>query len=308
MFFHVSPPRPDAGGVGGRLTQLFTESVNVFRCLGRLVFLVAIVVLAGYAYCRFTPADEFFRARALMELRQYAQAAQWFETGIRRHPDSSMCLEARYDLGQCYYRMGKPVEAARVLQEAIEKDRGNPRAPEAQMLVGKCLAGSGRKDEALKVFSTLRERYPENTRLAAEAEYLIAGMYLEKGDLPAAKRHALLVVDKYPHDRFAPRCQLMVGDILMKKKAYDRAAKSYEETAKRYPGTKEAAEAEFRLARIHYEQRAYKKSLKALTRALTASKDAHVLNTKLARDIRHLVSLATERLAGRDAEPVSDRP
>jgi len=228
------------------------------------------------------------------------QAAQWFETGIRRHPDSSMCLDARYDLGWCYYKMDKPADAARVLQTAIDEDRGNPRAPEAQMLVAKCLASTGRKDEALTVFSTIRERYPENTRLAAEAEYLIAGMYLEKGDLPAAKKHAALVVEKYPNDRFAPRCQLMIGDILAKKKAYDRAIQSYEETVKRYPGTKEAADAQFRIAKIHYQQKSYRQSLKALTRALAVAKDAHLLNTKIVRDIRHLVSLATDALAKRD--------
>jgi len=280
----------------------------LFRCLGRLIFLLGVIVLAVYAYCRFTPADEFLRGRAFMELHQYAQAAQWFETGIRRHPDSSMCLDARYDLGWCYYKMDKPADAARVLQTAIDEDRGNPRAPEAQMLVAKCLASIGQKDKALTVFSTIRERYPANTRLAAEAEYLIAGMYLEKGDLPAAKKHAALVVDKYPNDRFAPRCQLMIGDILAKKKAYDRAVKSYEETVKRYPGTKEAAEAEFRIAKIHYEQKSYKESLKALTRALSASKDAHLLNTKLVRDIRHLISLATERLGRRGAASAPEAP
>ncbi|NCO40956.1 MAG: hypothetical protein GW892_19860, partial [Armatimonadetes bacterium] len=49
-------------------------------------------------------------------------------------------------------------------------------------------------------------------------------MCLEKGDLAAAAKHARGVVNECPTSKWAPRCQLMVGDILSQKEAWDRAS------------------------------------------------------------------------------------
>ncbi|PIU92431.1 MAG: hypothetical protein COS65_17890, partial [Armatimonadetes bacterium CG06_land_8_20_14_3_00_66_21] len=198
----------------------------MFRCLGRLVLLLALLTLVPWAYCALTPADEYWRARALAKVSQYDQAAHWYETGLARYPDSGMNRDARFELGECYFKAGKSEQAATMLRKAVEGDPSNSRAPEAQMTVGRCLMSLGKDDAARREFAKIREQFPAQKDLCSEAEYLIAGMCLEKGDLAAAAKHARWVVSECPTSKWAPRCQLMVGDILSQKEAWDRASEA----------------------------------------------------------------------------------
>ena len=240
-------------------------------------------------YCRCTPGDEFWRARALMKVGQHAQAAKWFEPGIRRHTDSPMCSDARYELGECYFAQGDHAKAIATFQQAVAKDPEDARAPEAQMDVGRSLMATERDDEALAAFLKIRELYPTHGELIAEAEYLAAQLYLDRGDLPGAAKHARRVVADYPTSSWAPRCQLMVGDILSQKAAWDRALEAYEKVVADYPDTQEAVTAQYRIAKIHFAQKDYKESLAASKKVLTVAKAARLLNTTLVREVRELI-------------------
>ncbi len=233
------------------------------RCLGRLFMFLIIVVGGVAAYCWFTPVDEYWRARALMKVRQENPAIVFYEKGIRKFPNSHYTPQARYELGMAYFQQKQYEKSAVQLRRALEANPANSMAPEAQYTLGVCLVGLGKTDKAIAEFSKVRKNYAAVGDVVAKAELQLARLYLERHNYTAATRHAQSVIQKYGHSDLAPEAQLLLGDIALEQRRSKTAIAAYEKVCEKYPKSREAVEAQLKIAKIYRDEKNYRDAAKA---------------------------------------------
>jgi len=229
-------------------------------CVGRLFMLLLLIVIGLFAYCYFTPADEYARARALMKLRQTDAAIEAYEQGIRRFPKSKFTPQARYELGMAYFAKSDYARAAAQLRRALAEDPGNPQAAKAQYTIAVCCLKLGKKQKAMLELAKLRQRYGHIHGLVARAELQLAQLYFDEGDYTNAAKRASWILNNEGDSEFAPAARLLLGDIAWKAKRTENAIKHYQRVSADYPSTREALEAHLKLAKIYQERKEFDKA------------------------------------------------
>lgn len=233
------------------------------RCLGRMFMFLIIVVGGVAAYCWFTPVDEYWRARALMKVRQENPAIVFYEKGIQKFPNSKYTPQARYELGMAYFQEKQYEKAAVQLRSALEANPANSMAPEAQYTLGVCLVGLGKTDKAIVEFGKVRKNYAAVGEVVAKAELQLARLYLDRRNYGAATQRAQYVIQEYGHSDLAPEAQLLLGDIALKQGRRRTAIAAYEKVCEKYPKSREAVEAQFKIAKIYRDEKNYGEAAKA---------------------------------------------
>lgn len=206
-----------------------------------------------------------------LEAGRDAQAISWLEAALAAEPRAT---RLHYPLAQAYRRLGNEAAAERHLGlrgeigvapgdpltrqleelasgEAIALLRGRlayqagdlagalgwferarERAPtSAAAGIGRAaaLAGLERRDEAAAELEAVLAREPDQ----ATARFNLATLALSRGDLTAAESHFLRYVEQRPEDREA---LLALGDVLVRRGAWDRALEVFDRANQAAPG------------------------------------------------------------------------
>ena len=83
-----------------------------------------------------TTDEHFDRARGLLNAGRYEEAAKEFEVVVKLTPDGSKVGQnARYWVGQSYFRMGQFDKALSTFEKLIEDHPGSAIVPVAQLMV-----------------------------------------------------------------------------------------------------------------------------------------------------------------------------
>ncbi len=194
-----NPDDPDLlyyyGRVSGLLSkQVFDELEARFPDSARAHEMMA----QDYAVLRDVPAAEreFLEALRLrpqtaglhLELGElYARAQDWnkaeeqFRLETQLQPGSA---EAEYRLGEALLQLGKPSEARAAL---IRSDQLKQDMPETLYMLGKAAASGGDNAFAEKCWSHVL-KLENNTSLAAQAHFGLAGIYRKQGKTADAER------------------------------------------------------------------------------------------------------------------------
>jgi choline-sulfatase len=117
-------------------------------------------------------------AIALSALRDYPGAIREIEA-LQQLGD--MSLETTVLLGECLRLAGRPADAVRTLEQALERDKGDAAVHDA---LGRALVAAGRRDDAVATFDRALSLQPDD----AEALSALADLALERGDVAGARR------------------------------------------------------------------------------------------------------------------------
>jgi outer membrane protein assembly factor BamD len=166
-------------------------------------------------------------ADAHRAISDYASAEDEYRTLLSDYPRSPLVPEAVYKLGLSYYDQSLPAELDQSMtRAAIEQiEHFVATYPESRFV-----------PEARERIAELR------ARLAAKA-YGAAALYLQLGDLKAARVYLDAIVQDYPDTEWARRSLLEIARSHAREGATAQATQAYERLIELYPGTEEAAAA-----------------------------------------------------------------
>ena len=111
-----------------------------------------------------TPREQYARAFAQLEKRQYEDAAAGFSEFLKANPNDPLADNARYWLGETYYARGEYGRSAELFLDAYEKNKTGPKAPDTLLKLGLSLAGLDKNKEACASFRELSRAFPECPR------------------------------------------------------------------------------------------------------------------------------------------------
>lgn len=205
---------------------------------------------------------EFESAKSLYYSLNYNRAIQAFTTFINTYPDSPFFTEANYYLGECYYRNDNKAEAVRQFTRVIGDlnskwyNRSILRLAilhlelddylEAITYYQKLAVIARNKKDEYNAWSGLMECYYELNRYDSTIYY--ANLILEKGVVAANAQ---------------TRANLYLGKA-MEAKGDDTGAVDYYLNTVNTAKDENAAESQYRIAHIFYDQGEYRRSIETL--------------------------------------------
>ncbi|MFO1112799.1 MAG: tol-pal system protein YbgF [Rhodospirillales bacterium] len=107
-----------------------------------------------------TPREQYARAFAQLERRQYAESAAGFSDFLKANPNDPLADNARYWLAETYYARGEYGRSAELFLDAYEKSKTGPKAPDTLLKLGLSLAGLDKNKEACATFRELGRGFP----------------------------------------------------------------------------------------------------------------------------------------------------
>lgn len=107
-----------------------------------------------------TPREQYARAFAQLERRQYEESAAGFSSFLKANPNDPLADNARYWLAETYYARGEYGRSAELFLDAYEKSKTGPKAPDTLLKLGLSLAGLDKNKEACASFRELSRGFP----------------------------------------------------------------------------------------------------------------------------------------------------
>ncbi|MBR1921972.1 MAG: tetratricopeptide repeat protein, partial [Kiritimatiellae bacterium] len=197
--------------------------------------------------------------------KKYGEAASIFTRYLKRHPDGKHAADVRTMAAWSNYLNGKCADAAALC--------GDGKTDDFAYLLGACAYATGDNASAQRLFKDYLERYPQG-KYRANAELPLARMGF---DAASSGGDGAGVIE---NAKRAYALSAQPGDALRLAWAYEKCGKEaeaeaqYAETAKKFPGTDEAAEALFRKAMADARAKKWSACDRALAEALASGKNA----------------------------------
>ena len=225
--------------------------------------------------------------KSYYEKGEYPLAITKFEELAENFPESKLNEEGQLYLAKSHIEMDRPASAVSILATLYEAKPRSKLADEMLYYLGVSLIRIGSPDDAAEYLKTLGDRFP-NSPLRLEADLEMADLFAERGDYDSAlalyiklanaridtenrirylHKLAEVYVGMGEYDKaldelnrlkgFALDNEMTAARMLLEaeanagKGALDEAIDSYESIAARFPRSKVAAEAYFRLGDIY---------------------------------------------------------
>jgi len=139
---------------------------------------------------------------------------------------------AIFQSGTSLAKADKHEAAAAEYQRLVSEFPGSDLAPKSLFLAAVNLEEAGRKSEAVETYQKIIKRYPKR---AADATYVIAGIYERKYDYKHAAKHYVDFASRYPEDERAPEALLQAAMLNKARRAHMAEAKVLERFTTRFP-------------------------------------------------------------------------
>lgn len=107
-----------------------------------------------------TPRQQYAAGFDLLQKGRPAEARAAFETFLSRYPNDPLAANARYWLGETYYKEGNFAQAATAFLDGYEKDKTSSKSPETLLMLGLSLSRLDKKREACATFGELDRAFP----------------------------------------------------------------------------------------------------------------------------------------------------
>jgi CHAT domain-containing protein len=178
--------------------------------------------------------------RGFEEVNRHTEALRFFERAIKladAERDSGLPFMAYEGKAQTLVALGKPDEAKRVLEDALNKARSQQkRGHEAQVLIllGKLASQTGDRKQAIDELESAAQfsKRVQFFRMEADAMFELATLYRDAGDLPTAEERATDGLDASQRvgDRYyVPRNLTILADLKARRGRVAEANALYEQ-------------------------------------------------------------------------------
>ena len=204
---------------------------------------------------------EFEAAKSLYLAEKYDQAIPRLEAYLKQYPDNALAADGRYFLADAYLQTGKTAQALPRLRAVVEENKSEFVNRAVSRLADAEFTAKN-YPEAIQYFQRLRES-STNKREVANAGLGLMKSYYESGDYPSTRRVAQELTAQGGASPNATNAALLyLGKASYQAGNLDQAVP--ELTAAAAAGTDEnAAEAQYTLADVLFQQKKYEQALDA---------------------------------------------
>jgi tetratricopeptide (TPR) repeat protein len=223
---------------------------------------------------------------ALMQQKQYAEAAKAFSQGLERYPISGESGNLTFSLGFAQvssadyeaaaptfrtfvdnypnnlnrvhgqYYLAHSIQALTQFSKAAvafaELARTYPRSQyveEALFLIGENYYNERDFDQAIAAYQRLLSEYP-NDKHSDSAQYALAWSFVEQEKMGQAVDAMRTLVERYPQSKFAAKAQFTIGDYAYNIQSYEEAQTAYQLVIDQFPQSDEATRARTLVAEL----------------------------------------------------------
>ncbi len=175
------------------------------------------------------------KAYSYFNLKNYADAAYFFEEFIEKFPNSNYLLEAKLRLADSYYGTKNFEQAADIYDFVFMKHREEVN-DFAYYQYAKTLVNIGRNYDGITTLAELQKKFPKS-RYADDAQYLIGWIYFRNGRYSKAIEQYRALLKKYPETELRPVVYSSLGDAYYNLRNYTQAVFYYKRLLDNFPKT-----------------------------------------------------------------------
>ena len=199
-------------------------------------------------------------AQCRQKLGKPDEAAPLYERFIKEHPESTLDVEARFCLGECYTAASNWILARRTFQDLLDKHVDSPsdRIAEAAYQLGHTWQmPKPASDEDLNLgtaaLEKFIERFPKH-KLASQAQLEIAEGLIERGrfDDAAERLKRFLADERYQDSEQIPDARILLGQSYQSQKKFAEALAAWREYLVKHPAHKEWSAVQIKIIDTEY--------------------------------------------------------
>jgi len=176
------------------------------------------------------------RAYSLFNLKDYPNAAYYFNEFITRYPKDKRNIDSRLRLADSYYGT-KNFSKAVGIYNAVYNDNNNSFSDDyAYYQYGQTLFKAGSNSKAIDMLERLQKKFPRS-RFVDDSRYLIGWIHFQASDYKNAIANYKLLIKSYPASPIVPITYYSIGDSYYNIAEYDSANVYYEKILNQFPAT-----------------------------------------------------------------------
>jgi len=178
----------------------------------------------------------FGKAYCYFNLKNYSDAAYYFNEFVNRYPDSELKVEALLRLGDCYYGTKNFTNAIDVYDKVFGSSMSKKADGFSYYQYGKTLLKVKRFNEGIKILRQLQKKFP-SSKYADDGQYLIGWSYFKKRLYNKAVTEYKRTLKIYPKTNLRPVIYYSIGDAFYNRRNYYKAVTYYKRLLDNYSNT-----------------------------------------------------------------------
>jgi len=184
----------------------------------------------------------FSKGFAEISYGDYVASAESFEAFVKKFPQNANRIHGQYYLAHSLQAMTQFEKAAAAFAELAEHHPKSQYEEEAFFLIGENYYNEQNFGGAVEAYQRLLTAYPKG-QYGGSAQYALAWSFVEQEEMEQAVGSLRDLVANYPRSEFAPKAQFTIGDYYYNIQSYDEAMAAYNKVATDYPDSEEAPRA-----------------------------------------------------------------
>jgi len=232
----------------------------------RLAALAAALVLPGTAFGA-SPEDVVGAGDGFFLRKEYDFAIDEYQSFLKQFPDHKEADRARYQLGECHYRLKKYDKAAEVFGVLSARKPAKALRVKTLYRLGECRAQLQEFDKAAAAYGELVGMAPKD-RLAPAALYSQSEAYYGLKKYREAAAACQKLVEAYGDSKYAPVALYSLGWARFELGEYGDAVKAFEGVVAQYPKEAFAGQSQLKAGECFFKQKEFRKALAAYAKVV----------------------------------------
>ncbi len=179
----------------------------------------------------------FGKAYCYFNLKNYSDAAYYFNQFVTNFPNSELKAEAMLRLGDSYYGTKNFSDAVDLYDKVFSSSLRKKADSFAYYQYGKALFKVKRFTDAVNVLRNLQRKF-SSSEYADDAQYLIGWIFFKKRDYSGAISEYNSLLKNYPKSNLRPIIYYSLGDAYYNRRNYSTAVQFYKRLLDNYSDTK----------------------------------------------------------------------
>ncbi len=178
----------------------------------------------------------FGKAYCYFNLKNYSDAAFYFNEFVNRYPNSELKVEALLRLGDCYYGTKNFVNALDIYDKVFNSSMSKKADGFSYYQYGKTLLKVKQFNKGITILKQLQKKFP-SSKYADDGQYLIGWSYFKKRFYNKAITEYKRALKIYPKTNLRPVIYYSIGDAYYNQRNYNMAVKFYKRLLDNYSNT-----------------------------------------------------------------------
>ena len=242
----------------------------------KIIIVSLLLFLTATAFAQVPKEEEaVFVAKKAYEDGFYEVSLTLFQRFLDKYPASTLCRDASFYIGQCYFYLKRYNEALMQFGQLLASS-GSDRE-RLYYWIAEANFKNGDFSQAYNFYEKLVSEYPTSL-YGIHAFYSLGWCLFEEGRFKEAQEKFTQFKNKFPQDTLTQEAAFKVAECIYNLKDYPELKKYLEYFAKEYPKNTKAAVLNFYLAESYFYLGDYPSALDAYSKALQGTSDTNLKN------------------------------